>query len=89
MQHGDAGGDAVDREIQLCHLLAQGLDEGLGLNQAAAGPFQPGQERGNFDHAAAASCGGLQHSALKCVRKRRQGLDRASGSGRRRACSHY
>ena len=59
MQHGDAGGDAVDRQADLDELLAQGLDEGLGLDQAAAGPLQPAEQRGDLYQAVAASCDGI------------------------------
>jgi hypothetical protein len=48
MQHGDAGGDAVDRQADLDELFAQRLDKGLGLDQAAARSFQPGQKRGDL-----------------------------------------
>ncbi len=50
MQHGDAGGDPVDRQPDLHELLAQGLHEGLGLDQAAAGTFQPPEQRGELYH---------------------------------------
>ena len=69
MQHGDAGGDPVDRQADLHELLAQGLDEGLGLDQAAAGTFQPGEERGDLYQVEPPPCGRMQHSALKSLRK--------------------
>ena len=50
MQHGDAGGDPVDRQPDLHELLAQGLHEGLGLDQAAAGTLQPAEQRGELYH---------------------------------------
>ena len=63
MQHGDAGGDAVDRQPDLHELLAQGLDKGLGLDQAAAGTLPASRAAGRA-LSLLASCDGLQHSAL-------------------------